>query len=243
MGSARGIEYDCDTVFLIKCGSLTEDGVVEKISNSGELMQRLQQASGEDVILCGWGTLGMKNVFAGVTPSAIFLEYVTLGLKTKELMRIPFEEIEFIWAASGDASTPALMKLNLESRINEAMTGTLLFRVPGGKLTNILFRKMPRFDKNDKTPFRITEYIASLRPELVHLPELSTVREKQSFGGCMKNFLMISAVSTVILASALGFGTGQWDMAMYGGLGTGVVLGAVFAPLIPVFKRMISGRG
>jgi len=135
------------------------------------------------------------------------------------------------------------MKINLESLITEAIIGTLLFKSPGGKLTNILFRKMPGYDKNDKAPFRITEYIASVRPELVHLPKLTTVREKQGFGGCMKNFLLIAAISTAILASALGFGTGQWNMAMYGGLGTGVILGAVFAPLVPVFKRMISGQG
>lgn len=214
-----------------------------KVSNGEELRQRLVQASGEEVIQCGWGTIGMKNVFAAVTPSALFLEYITMGMQTKKIRRIPFEDFEFIWSADGDASTPTLMKINLQSRINEAMTGTLLFRTPGEKLTSILFRKMPGYEKNDKTPFRITDYTASVKPAIVYLPDLSTVREKQGFTGCMKTFAVISAISTLVLFVGLGFGTGQWDMALFGGLGTGIVLGVVFAPLAPVFKRMISGKG
>ncbi len=216
---------------------------MEKVTNSEELRQRLVQAAGEDVTAFGWGTLGMKNVFVGVTPSAVVLEFITMGMKTKELRRIPYEELEFIYALSGDASTPKLMKLSLESRISEAMTGTLILKTPTDRTMNITFRKMPRHDRNDKAPFRITEYVSSVKPEKVQLPEQKVQREKQSFGGCMKNFVMISAVCSGVLLLGLGFGTGKWDMALAGGIGTGVVLGAVFAPLVPIFKRIISGRG
>ena len=216
---------------------------MEKVTNSEELRQRLVQAAGEDVTAFGWGTLGMKNVFVGVTPSAVVLEFITMGMKTREIRRIPYEELEFIYAFSGDASTPKLMKLNLESRISEAMTGTLMLKTPTDRTMNITFRKMPRYEKNDKAPFRIIDHVTSVKPEKVQLPDLKVQREKQSFGGCMKNFVIISAVSAGVLLLALGLGTGKWDMALFGGIGTGAVLGAVFAPLLPIFKRIISGRG
>lgn len=216
---------------------------MEKVRNGEELRQRLVQAAGEDIAAFGWGTLGMKNVFVGVTPSAVVLEFITMGMKTKELRRIPFEELDFIYAFSGDASTPRLMKLNLEARITEAMTGTLVLKTPADRIMNITFRKMPLHERNDRAPFRITEYITSIHPEKVHLPDLKARREKQPFGGCMKYFIMITGISTGIILLVLGLASGKWDMAFFAGLGTGAVLGAVFAPLIPVFKRMLTGRG
>ncbi len=91
-----------------------------QVKNSEELRVRLQQASGEDVLAFGWGNLGMKNVFVALTPSALFLEFISFTGNTKDMQRISFEEIEFIYALAGDASTPKLMKLNLESRIPDA---------------------------------------------------------------------------------------------------------------------------
>lgn len=216
---------------------------MERVTNSEELRQRLVQASGENVTAFGWGTLGMKNVFVGVTASAVVLEFITMGMKTKELRRIPFEELEFIYAFKGDASTPKLLKMNLEARLTDSMTGTLMVKTSTDHILNITFRKMPRYDSNDKAPFRITDYISSTRPEKVNLPDLSLYREKQSFAGCMRNFMIIAAISSVVLIAALGFGTGKWDMALGGGIGTGAILGAVFAPLTSVFKRIMSGRG
>jgi len=216
---------------------------MEKVTNSEELRQRLVQAAGEDVTAFGWGTMGMNNVFVGATPSALVMEFITIGMKTKELRRIPYEELEFIYAFSGDASTPKLLKLNLEARITEAMTGTLMLKTPTDRIMNITFRKMPRHEKNDRAPFRITEYISSVKPQKVMLPDLRNHRERQTLGGCMKNFVVIAGISSIVLLIVLGFGTGNWNMAFFGGIGTGAVLGAVFAPLVPVFRRMTSGRG
>jgi hypothetical protein len=108
---------------------------------------------------------------------------------------------------------------------------------------NITFRKIPRFDKNDLTPHRITEFLTSVKPDIVKLPEPDQLREKQSFAGCMGNFLIITGVCAVVVFTVFGFFTGKWDLGIFAGLGTGVILGAVFAPLVPVFKRIISGRG
>ena len=216
---------------------------MEKVTNSEELQQRLSQSAGEEVLHSGWGTLGMKNVFAGVTPSALVLEFISLGMKTLEVRRIPFNELEFIYAAKGDASTPGFLKVNVQAGIEHAMTGTLVFRATTGKLTYISFRKMPRHDSNDRAPFRMTEFIASVKPEIVRQPDLKQYREKQTFGGCLRMFAIIGGISASALFLALGFGTGEWDMAMYGGIGTGLVLGGIFAPLVPVFKRMIKGQG
>jgi len=102
---------------------------------------------------------------------------------------------------------------------------------------------MPRYEKNDKAPFRIIDYVTSVKPEKVQLPDLKVQREKQSFGGCMKNFAIIFAISGGITLMAMGVGTGQWDLAIYTGIGIGAVLGGCFAPLLPIFKRIISGRG
>ena len=81
---------------------------MDKVRNGEDLRQRLVMATGEDVVAWGWGTLGAGNVFTGVTPSAVVLEFVTMGMKTRELRRIPFEELEFIYAAKGDASSPGV---------------------------------------------------------------------------------------------------------------------------------------
>ena len=215
---------------------------MDKVSNGEDLRQRLVMAAGEDVVAWGWGTLGVGNVFTGVTPSAVVLEFVTMGMKTRELRRIPFEELEFIYAAKGDASTPGFLKLNLESRVADSMTGTLILKAQAGDLMYIKFSKLPRHEKNDQAPLRITEYITRITPEKVYLPDLSQYRPKSSFGGCMKTFMIIASITTVVIALAMGLGTGEWAIAVYGGIGTGVVLGAVFAPLVPLFKRMFSGR-
>ncbi len=216
---------------------------MEKVRDGEDLRQRLVMASGEDVVAWGWGTLGMGNVFAGVTPSALVLEFVTMGMKTRELRRIPFEELEFIWATSGDASTPVFMKINLQARMTDSITGTLVLKAQAGDLMYIKFTKLPRHEKNDRAPFRITEYISQVSPEKVRLPDLSRYRTKSSFAGCLKTFMIISSITALAIALAMGLGTGQWDLALYAGLGVGVVLGAVFAPLLPVFKRIMSGRG
>lgn len=215
-----------------------------QVKNSDELRVRLQQAAGEDILAFGWGVLGMKNVFAGLTPSALFLEFVSLTGKTKDMRRIPFEELEFIYAVTGDASTPKLMKLSLDSRITEAMTGTLLYKENSGTLSHILFRKMPNHDTNNKAPFRIIEQLTAIKPELVRMPDIKTVRKPQSKGGCIRRFalisLFLSIVFTVIFAITLKEGFG---MASIVGFSIGVLFGAIFAPMIPVFKRMFTGQG
>jgi hypothetical protein len=216
---------------------------MDKVRNGEDLRQRLVMAAGEDMVAWGWGTLGTGNVFTGVTTSALVLEFVTMGMKTKELRRIPFEEMEFIYAAKGDASTPGYLKLNIEARVADSMTGTLILKPMTDGLMYIRFSKLPRHEKNDQAPFRITEYITQIVPDKVFLPDLSQYRPKSSFSGCLKTFMIIAAVTTVLIALLMGFGTGEWDLAVFGGIGTGVVLGAVFAPLVPLFKRMLSGRG
>lgn len=216
---------------------------VEKVTNGDELRQRLIQASGEEVYAWGWGSLGMKNVFVGATPSALLLEFITFSQKTKEMKRIPYDELEFIHAFKGDASTPKLLKMNLEGRINESITGTLVFKTLTDRLTYITFRKIPRHDRNDQAPFRITEHVSAVRPEKVHLPDLDQYMDKQSSGGCTRQFFVIWGITALILLLALGIGSGKWDMAFFGGIGTGMVLGAVFAPLWNVFKRIFTGMG
>ncbi|MCK5130852.1 MAG: hypothetical protein KAR40_01705 [Candidatus Sabulitectum sp.] len=215
-----------------------------KVKNSEDLRIRLQQASGEDILASGWGTLGMKNVFVGVTPSALFLEFISFTMKSKEVKRILFEDLEFVYAVAGDASTPKLMKMNIEARITDSITGTLLFKENMGKLTHILFRKMPRHDDNSRAPFRITEFLASAKPELVHLPDISAKREPQSKGGCLRRFALITLVLTAIFTILFGLLLeGGWGKASMVGFSTALVFGGISAPLVPVFKRMITGRG
>lgn len=215
-----------------------------QVKNSEELRVRLEQASGEGVLAFGWGNLGMKNVFAALTPSALFLEFVSFTGNTKDIQRIPFEEIEFIYAIAGDASTPKLMKLNLESRIADSMTGTLIYRKKQGKITHILFRKMPNHDSNNKAPFRIAEQLTAIKPELVRMPDLKAIREPQSKGGCLRRFAIITLALTVVLTPLLGFLLPEgWTMALIIGFSTALILGGAFAPLVPIFKRMITGQG
>ena len=215
-----------------------------QVRDSDELRVRLQQATGEDVLAFGWGNLGMKNVFVALTPSALFLEFISFTGNTKDMQRIPFEELEFIYAIPGDASTPKLMKLNLESRISDAMTGTLVYRKQQGKITHVLFRKMPNQDSNSKAPFRITEQLTAIKPELVRMPDLKAIREPQSKGGCLRRFAIITIAIAVILTVIFAFTMEQgWGFASIVGLSTGVLFGGIFAPMIPIFKRMLTGQG
>jgi len=215
-----------------------------QVRDSEELRVRLQQASGEDVLAFGWGNLGMKNVFAALTPSALFLEFISFTGNTKDIQRIPLEEVDFIYALAGDASTPKLMKLNLESRITDSMTGTLIYRKKQGKITHILFRKMPNHDSNNKAPFRITEKLTARKPELVRMPDLKTIREPQFKGGCLRRFAIITIAIAVVLTVIFALTMEQgWGVASIVGLSTGVLLGGIFAPMIPIFKRMLTGQG
>ncbi len=217
---------------------------MSQVTSSEELRIHLERSAGEEILAFGWGVLGMKNVFAGLTPSALFLEFITFTGKTKDIIRIPLEELEFVYAVAGDASTPKLMKLNLESRITEAMTGTLLYKERTQKLSHILFRKMPKHDSNNRAPFRIIDQLAAIKPELVQMPDLKTVREPHSKGGCLRRFAIITLVITVVLTVTFGFTMEQgWGFASIVGLSTGVLFGGIFAPMIPIFKRMLTGQG
>ncbi len=214
------------------------------VRNSEELRTRLMQDSGEDILAFGWGLIGMKNVFVGLTPSALFIEYVSFSGNMKETRRIALEELIFAFAQKGDASTPGLMKWNYQSRITEGLTGTLLYKENSGKLTHILFRKIPNHETNDKAPFRITEKLSAIKPELVYMPDLKSMRDKQTKGGYFRRFAVISLVVTVVLTTVFMFAAGgDWSKSATIGIAAGVILGAVFAPLIPIFKRMITGQG
>ncbi len=213
------------------------------VKNTKELFQRLTEAAGEGVTECGWGVLGIRNVFVGVTPSALVLEFVTVSCKTRELRRIPFEDLELVFAAGGDASTPTLLKLNLQGAIGQATSGTLLVKVKGEKLLNIIFNAMLRFHENHKAPFRIAEYVSALKPELVKAPEPADAGEKFSMGGCMRLFAILTGVFSIVLALIIGLATGWEADTMIAGVGAGVILAAVFAPLGHWMKRIISGMG
>lgn len=216
---------------------------MDAVKNGLELAERLRLASGEDIVHCGWGMLGVGNVFVGVTPTALLLEFITITYKSKELRRIPFEEMELLFAAKGDASTPGFLKLNLQGAMSHALTGTLLVKVRGEKLLNILFNKMPRFDNNDGTPFLITEYVGSINESLVRPPEKADERSRFSMSGCLTLFAVLTGVFSVVLALLLGY-QNEWDEgSMIAGGVIGVVLAAIFAPLGHFLKRMITGRG
>lgn len=214
------------------------------IRNGEELEKRLRERSGEDITACGWGTIGTRNVLLGVTPSALVLEYVTITFKEKEFRRIPFEEIELIYPAKGDASTPKLLKLNLQGALTHAVTGTLLLKLPREKLMNITFSKLPRFNANDRAPFRMVEMVERVRPELVRAPELSGAREPFEFGGCLKRFLLLSVALSAAAVLVVGLAAGEWGpVTLISGIALGVLFAAIFAPLAHWFRRMLTGRG
>ncbi|MFO7626782.1 MAG: hypothetical protein R6V62_05960 [Candidatus Fermentibacteraceae bacterium] len=218
-------------------------GEMEGVKNGLELAERLRQASGEDIIHCGWGMLGIGNVFVGVSSGALVLEFITITYKTRLLRRIPFEEMELIYAAKGDASTPGFLKLNIQGAMSHAMTGTLLVKVRGEKLLNILFNKMPRFDRNDGTPFLIAEYVGSINESLVRPPDEADARSRFNMSGCLTLFAVLTGVFSVLLALLLGY-QNKWDEgSMIAGGVMGVVLAAIFAPLGHWIKRIFTGRG
>jgi len=216
---------------------------MDAVKNGSELAERLRQASGEDIVHCGWGMLGIGNVFVGVSSGALILEFITITYKTKLLRRIPFGEIELIHAARGDASTPGFLKLNLQGAMSHALTGTLLVKVRGERLLNILFSKMPRFDGNDGTPFRITEYVGSINGSLVRPPAEADARSRFSMKGCLTLFAVLTGVFSVALALLLGY-QNKWDEgSMMAGGAAGVVVAAIIAPLGHWIRRMFTGRG
>lgn len=216
---------------------------MDAVKNGLELEERLRQASGEDIVHCGWGMLGIGNVFVGVSSAALILEFITVTYRTKLLRRIPFEEMELVYAAKGDASTPGFLKLNIQGAVSHAMSGTLLVKVRGEKLLNIVFNKMPRFDRNDGTPFRIAEYVGSVNESLVRPPDKADARSRFNMSGCLTLFAVLTGVFSVALAVLLG-SQNKWDEGtMIAGGIVGVVLAGVFAPLWHWIKRMITGRG
>ncbi len=215
-----------------------------QVKNRDELYQRLQMAVGEEILAFGWGNLGMKNVFVALTPSALFLEFVSFTGNTKEIKRIPFEELEFIFSLSGDASTPKYMKFNAQARITDAITSTLLYKTRIGKVNYIRFSKMPFHNKNDDSAHEIIRQITSIKPELVKEPDLKAMRKSSSKRGCLLSFLQISLGLTVVFSVIFKITLDEsWVNGLLIGSSTGFIFGAIFAPLIPVFKRMLTGRG
>lgn len=216
------------------------------IKNTEELLARLTEASGESVLESGWGMMGMRNVLVGVTSTALVLEFISVTFKTKELRRIPFEEMELLCPARGDASTPTLMKINVQAAMTDAMTGTLLVKLPGEKLMNITFNMMPRFKANNKAPFRIAEIVQSANPSLIKAPDVGAAREKFDKAGCMKRFLIISAALFVPLMVMMAWvNDWRWEepFIYITGFFMAAFFGVIFAPLWHWMKRMLTGRG
>lgn len=214
-----------------------------QVRNREELYQRLQVAVGEEILAYGFGNLGMKNVYVALTPSALFLEFVSFSGNTKEINRIPFENIDFIFSLSGDASMPKYMKLNAHTRINDAITSTLIFKTRIGKVNYIRFSKMPFHKRNDNSAHEIIEKLISIKPELVKEPDLKAIRKSSSKKGCLTTFLFLflgfSAIFSLVFTIALDEG---WMTGLLIGSSTGFILGAILAPFIPVFKRLFTGQ-
>ena len=214
-----------------------------QVKNRDELYQRLQMAVGEEILAFGWGNLGMKNVFVALSPSALFLEFVSFTGSTKEINRIPLEDIEFIYSLSGDASTPKYMKLNAHARFSDAITSTLLYKTRIGKVNYIRFSKMPFHNKNDDSAHEIIRKIMPLKPELVKEPDLKAIRKSSSKRGCLMSFLQISLGLAVVFSIIFKIALDEsWLTGLLIGSSIGLVFGAIFAPLIPIFKRILTGQ-
>ncbi len=215
-----------------------------QVSTNEELKARIQQSSGEETLAFGWGVKGIKNVYVTLTPSSLFLEFVSITGKSLDTKRITLETLEFAFAVAGDASTPGFMKFNAHSRFTDKITGTLLYKERFGKISFILFRKRPEVNNNDKAAFRITEKLTGIKPELVYLPDLKAIRKNNSEGGFLRRFILLSLLLSLVFTITFGFLLAEgWSVASIVGFSTGIIIGGIFAPLMPIFKRMLTGEG
>lgn len=70
------------------------------------------------------------------------------------------------------------------------------------------------------------------------------MREPQSTGGCLRRFAIFTLVIKAILTVTFAFTVEEgWRFASIVGLATGVFFGGIFAPIIPISKRMLTGQG
>ncbi len=205
-----------------------------------DLHARMQALLGYDEVLldAGWGAVGARNVFIGVTETRLILEYVTISLKTKRIDEIPFDQLDALEVRKGDSTIPRWARINIESAIVNALTTSLIIRKTGERSIHINFRSIPRFEGNRNAGVRLAEIIGNARPDIPSTVDLSSERKQDDSTGMrvLKAAIITGFLFAVPLAFAGGF---------YGALGgalSGAVVGGVFSLFWPALKRTLTGR-
>jgi len=205
-----------------------------------DLRARMQALLGYDEALldAGWGAVGARSVLLGVTETRLILEYVSIGLKTKRVVEIPFDLLDAIEVRKGDSTIPGWAKINLQSAIVNALTTSLIVRKTGERSVHINFRSIPRFEGNREAGIRFARIIGNARPDIPSTVDLSVERKQDGSAGMrvLKAAIITGFLFAVPFAFAGGF---------YGALGgavSGIVVGGIFALFWPALKRTLTGR-
>jgi hypothetical protein len=211
------------------------------IRNQGDLMERLSETAGhsEEILDCGWGTVGARNVLVGVTGTRLLLEYTTIGMKTKSVDEIPFSMIEAIESRKGDSTIPGWARINVQNAILDALTTSLVVKKTGERSIHVSFRPLPGFRGNREAGLRIARVIIELRPDIADTVDLQS--ERKAEGSTAGRSFRVALLTGILLAVPFAFIGGV--PGAVAGFFAGAVTGGVFALFWPYLRRTVTGRG
>ncbi|MBN1435206.1 hypothetical protein JW921_10635 [Candidatus Fermentibacterales bacterium] len=189
--------------------------------------------AGERLLAWGWGTLGMKNVLTAATSQRLLLEFVSIGLRTREVQSMPYGSLEAVETRKGDSTIPGWAKLNLQLAAMSAFTTSLVLKKVGEPPFHILFRPMPRLGDNRGAALEIGRIIMEMRPELPTSVDYAGDAGDSRRPGCA-TALRWGVVGGVVLAVPVGVALGGPE-----GFAAGFFAGALVAGLFSFFWAMI----
>ena len=183
----------------------------------------------------------MKNVIVGATSERLILEYLTIGLRTRDVQSIPYGSLKAVEARKGDSTIPGWAKINLQLAAMSAFTTSLVIEKAGEPPFHILFRPMPGVGDNRAAAIEIGRIISESRPEIATEVTYSSVGEGGKRAGCVRA-LRWGVTGGIVFAIPLGFFLG--DAAGFAaGFFTGALVVGLLSFFWPMLTRGFTGRG
>ncbi len=197
----------------------------------------------EELLALGWATKGMKGYFIGVTKENLYILSVSSFYKPKTLRTIPLKNLEAYSPSGGHGDVPMWMKLNLDSQLLDLLTATLIIKEKEKPLEYYKFNRVIGYWKNPSNAFKIAQVIHTYHPEIpTEIPR--SIKKKSPF---WKRFLYSALICFLFFEPFMIWVAGDYTFSTISAITVGVliasvIVGLVFAPFIPIFRRIITGH-
>jgi hypothetical protein len=207
--------------------------------DSESLRIRLQALAGSEPLEAfGWAVLGMRNVLAGATPTALVLETVALSFESRSVERLEYSRIQGFQSCRGDTTVPGWARINLQTMLMSSMTSSLVVKPFEEPPRSYLFRPMPGQTDNREAGARIAGVLEMRAPHARGFD----IREYRREHGHPMRWLRWGAACAAAGAAAMGFGLSN-AAAAAGGAVLGFAAGAAVSLAWSAMAAAAGGRG